>query len=107
MEITEVLTERGKNYGSYELQSARGQEIQKAMHLDDDRLTSFERDALQMIAMKLSRITFGNPHYIENWRDICGYSQLVIDILNNMNGAVDARVIRREVINGELVDITK
>lgn len=34
-----------------------------------------------MIAHKLARIMNGDPNYIDNWTDIAGYAQLVVDIL--------------------------
>ena len=37
-----------------------------------------------MIQHKIGRILNGDPNYDDNWRDICGYSQLVLDELNGV-----------------------
>ena len=36
-----------------------------------------------MIFHKIARITNGDPHYSDSWRDIAGYATLVADRLDN------------------------
>jgi hypothetical protein len=44
-------------------------------NLDDDM-----KEALDLIALKISRILTGNePDYLDNWDDISGYAKLVAD----------------------------
>lgn len=42
-----------------------------------------ELEALSMIFNKIARITNGDPHYSDSWRDIAGYATLVADRLDN------------------------
>jgi hypothetical protein len=44
--------------------------------LDDD-----QREALEMIAVKIGRILYGDPRHIDSWHDIAGYAKLVEDRL--------------------------
>ena len=46
-------------------------------HMTDDQVI-----ALDMICNKMARIVNGDPNYIDNWHDICGYATLVEQELN-------------------------
>ena len=49
---------------------------QKDLHLAPDQML-----ALDMIAVKISRILSGNPSHKDSWVDIAGYAKLVADRL--------------------------
>jgi len=80
---SDTLAERGKTYGNYREQTAISNKIKEAMR----EVPSFwdmetdQQDALEMIAVKLSRIVNGDPDYADNWADIAGYATLVKDRL--------------------------
>lgn len=85
-EIVRTLEERGSRYGNYLKQTQISTKIENAMHhgtsdawnvMEDD-----QRDALRMIAVKISRIVNGDPDYSDNWHDIAGYATLVADRLD-------------------------
>lgn len=82
----DVLKERGSKYGNYLEQTKISEDITKAMNRPIARrgitLDADQRDALQMIAVKISRILNGDPNYADNWRDIAGYATLVADRLD-------------------------
>jgi hypothetical protein len=40
-----------------------------------------QREALEMIANKISRILNGNPDFVDSWEDIAGYAILVAERL--------------------------
>jgi hypothetical protein len=40
-------------------------------------MTASQREALEMIAHKISRILAGDPHFADHWTDISGYARLV------------------------------
>ncbi len=44
-------------------------------------MTNVQREAVDMICMKLSRIASGHANFADHWEDIQGYSQLVLDEL--------------------------
>ena len=56
-----------------------------------------------MILHKLARIVNGDANYIDSWRDIVGYTQLVVDELLETNGSTDVKTVPLEVIDGQLV----
>ena len=87
-----ILAQRGNRYGPFkshaEISSAlRGlllQHYAKA-HPEGPALDPFIMESLIMICHKLGRIANGDPHYDDNWKDIAGYAQLVVDILHGKN----------------------
>lgn len=40
-------------------------------------LSSAQRESLDLIATKISRITSGNPNELDHWDDISGYAELI------------------------------
>ena len=88
--ITDILTERGKNYGPFadhaEITQTLKDEIKahlvkRQTHFE---ITFDEHEALDMICHKIGRIVNGNPHHIDSWDDIAGYARLVADRLRGV-----------------------
>jgi len=46
-----------------------------------EQLAPDQREALEMIQVKIARIINGDPNYADNWRDIEGYARLVANRL--------------------------
>ncbi len=51
-----------------------------------ERLNPSQAQALEVIADKISRMLNGDPNYDDNWQDIIGYSQLVLDEIYEHDG---------------------
>jgi hypothetical protein len=105
-EIKSVLAERGSRYGEFKDNARVSQNIKVAMQ--DSRwhdLSSDKKEALEMIAHKMSRIINGDPEYIENFRDIAGYATLVMNSMMTTNGCTDSKVIEMVVKNGVLSEV--
>ena len=83
MEINALLSDREKQYGQFRGHAAIAQGLKEVMHQTSNwqRLTPPQKESLDMIQHKIARILNGDPDYIDNWVDICGYSQLEINIL--------------------------
>jgi hypothetical protein len=81
--INNILDERGSRYGDFSSNATTTQLIKQAINLGDntDKLSFYQREALEMIAHKISRIVNGDANYMDSWIDIVGYAQLVIDKL--------------------------
>ena len=86
METTELLNERGKTHGPYELHAGIAQQIKSVMHLQYHngyacwaKLEETQRESLDMIAHKIGRILAGDPDFRDHWDDIAGYAKLVAD----------------------------
>lgn len=45
------------------------------------RIAPDQREALDMILAKIARIISGDPNHADHWRDISGYSQLVLNMI--------------------------
>lgn len=79
-EIKAILDSRQKSYGDYNDVSALSQQLQQLLGVHKRVLYSHaQREALQMIASKLSRIVNGDPNHRDSWIDIAGYSKLAAD----------------------------
>ena len=80
-EIDKVLQERGGAYGDFDVVAYRSQRIQFHIRLYDTakKYTETQREALQMIASKLSRIATGDANHRDSWIDIAGYAKLAAD----------------------------
>ena len=79
--IEEVLNQRQSTYGSFTKNAEISQMMKYFMAQDTNykQMPLAHREALEMIVHKIARIVNGDPNYIDNWIDICGYSQLVIE----------------------------
>lgn len=88
-EVDTVLDAREAQYGSF-MQSANlairlkgtmhNAIAQQDLHLMPDQIL-----ALDMIAVKISRILSGNPSHRDSWLDIAGYAKLVADRLGGVS----------------------
>ncbi len=80
-DIDKILEERGRNYGSYKDVSYCSQRLKSLLREMPswDKLSNCQRESLDMICNKISRIVNGNPTYMDSWTDISGYATLVTD----------------------------
>jgi hypothetical protein len=80
-DIRKILIERGTRYGAFHNHA----EIAQGLKNQLTRLKKWQdlppdmREALDMILHKIARIMNGDPYYMDNWVDIVGYAQLVVD----------------------------
>lgn len=90
--IEDTIKERGGTYGTVHAQFGVAQEIKNACR---ESITKNDRfnfmppedkaivvEALDMIAVKMSRIVVGDPRYSDNWHDIEGYARITDEALN-------------------------
>ena len=84
--IDATLSARGQRYGKFEDHAEHSLAIKALFFtlLGEKKTKTLKADqieALNMIAHKLARITNGDPHYDDSWRDVAGYAQLVANRL--------------------------
>ena len=82
-----TLKQRGNRYGEFignaEVSCLLRDTLENHYFtLNDEELPELQREAINMICHKLSRIANGDPMYDDNWRDIAGYATLVVEHLN-------------------------
>lgn len=76
-ELTEILEQRGNDYGDFGDVAAVCEAAEKLFL--SPRMTDVQRCAMKMIIMKQARIACGNPTHKDSWMDIGGYAKLVAD----------------------------
>ena len=78
--VDTLIDEREKTHGSFKKTSRVSQGL-KLVLKDDlttyNTLTKIQKEGLDMICSKLSRIVSGNPNEKDHWDDIAGYATLV------------------------------
>ena len=71
MKIGQILEERGTRYGEFEDQSFLSQALKYIMrHGGWDRLGDDQKEALEMMAVKMARILNGDPDHIDSERTL-------------------------------------
>ncbi len=84
-EVDTVLDARADQYGSFMQSSDTAVKIKGAIHnalaRNDTHMFPDQMIALDMIAVKISRIANGNAAHLDSWLDIAGYAKLVADRL--------------------------
>lgn len=89
--IEDVLNERGNRYGSFNNHAILSQTLKNTIMqhyfqthggTEAEPLPAYMVEALSMICHKLARIANGDPYYDDSWRDIAGFSTLVVEILS-------------------------
>jgi hypothetical protein len=91
----DLLKTRSKDYGNFHtlanlsqtLNSIIAQHYNNVQQQEFTPMPHFMAEALQMICHKISRIVNGNIYYDDSWKDIAGYAQLVVDILEKAQTA--------------------
>lgn len=76
-----LIADRSHTHGGFEYNAALSQEIKEIIRGYSLKLSPIQREALDMICTKISRILSGNPNYIDHWADIAGYATLIVNDL--------------------------
>ena len=73
-----ILADRAKVYGDYATNSALVQSLKDVMRDAPgwQRLLPYQRESLEMIALKIGRALNGNANIEDHWADIAGYARL-------------------------------
>lgn len=87
--MEKVLEERGKRYGEFIDNATIAQEL-KALVRDCgawDTLDMDQKEAIDNICIKMSRILSPgtDKYYMDNWVDMAGYAELVVNRLEKEN----------------------
>lgn len=75
----ELLAERHQTHGTFEDNANISQALKETMHRTPgwNSLSTIEREAMDMIALKFSRILSGKSMQQQHWEDVAGYARLV------------------------------
>lgn len=93
-DIQQTLNERASTHGFFRVNSRITQQLKEQVRNESgyDKLTYAQRESLDMIMHKIARILSGDPKFIDSWRDIAGYAQLIVDDLQSDPAATDVRI---------------
>ena len=81
MERDPLLEQRQSTHGSFCDNAYISQNIKRAMRSADGwgTLTDIEHEAMDMIALKFSRILSGKSLEKQHWEDVVGYAKLALE----------------------------
>lgn len=82
MSTEQLLSDRGKTHGSFTRNAEISQQLKMLFdrYGKTDELHVVHREALDMIALKISRILSGQSNFKDHWDDIAGYAKLGANI---------------------------
>ena len=85
--VDDILDERGDRYGTFESNAKTCQLLKNVLHAQDGwyRLSYVQREAVEMIMHKISRLVNGDGTYLDTVVDISGYNQLMLDHMRGKN----------------------
>ena len=81
MNTTALLTERGHTHGDFTMNALYGQELRAMFRRTSGwaSMPAVQKEALDMIATKVSRILSGQSTHDDHWNDIAGYATLALE----------------------------
>ena len=76
--IGQTIAEREKTHGPWSSQSETAQQLKAVMRQSRNwpDLSASQAEALEMVAVKISRILNGDPNHLDSWHDLKGYGHL-------------------------------
>jgi len=104
-DIAKVLDERQATHGDFEDSAETVQCLKHIMRQSPNwgRLSSTQREALEMIQHKIGRILHGDHRLLDSARDIVGYAQLMYDSLELKDGTTDVHTHKVVQVDSEWV----
>lgn len=92
----ELLDERNKTHGSFAVGSKISQGLKHVIRDTDgySSMKDIQKEALDNIFGKIGRIIAGDPDFIDTWRDVAGYSELIVKELEKTPGSTDVKTER-------------
>jgi len=84
-QLDRVLVERRKSHGDFAANAEISQTLKAYIRVVPE-LNVVQREALEQIAMKLSRILSGNANFKDTWQDIAGYAILGMQACGDCDG---------------------
>lgn len=81
MSITDTLNDRETKYGNFIELATAIQAFKSIMRASPayPRMTSVQREAMEMDMVKTCRILYGDPMHFDSWRDKAGYASLAVE----------------------------
>ena len=102
--VNDMLQDRISVYGDFASQADISQCLKHIVQSEANwkKMNYVQKEAIELILHKIARIMNGNPYYIDSWRDLVGYSQLVVNALAKDSRAVDSTVVMKPIKTTDL-----
>jgi hypothetical protein len=86
-DVDQILGERGNRYGTFESNAKTCQLLKNVLHSQEGwyRLSYVQREAVEMMMHKISRLVNGDATYLDTVVDIAGYNQLMLEHMRDRN----------------------
>ena len=91
MDIKDTLEQRRSTHGDFAEQAETAYSLKDVAHssINWHKFDYPQKEAIDMVLHKLSRLLCGHPHNLDSWRDIVGYAQLGVDYTTTVDNAID------------------
>lgn len=78
-DVNDILMCHERTHGAFTEQGAFAQRLKAKCRMAPNwgDMQDYQKEALEMVMHKVSRILFGDPDEIDHWDDIAGYAKLV------------------------------
>lgn len=78
-----MIADRQGTHGVFRENTVYMQTVKDIMHLCPNwrRLSSWQREALEMVVHKQARLLYGDPNHLDHWEDQIGYLKRVVEYL--------------------------
>lgn len=78
VETESLLSARKGTHGDFGMNASVSQSLKLTLRCREgwNDLTAIERESIEMICLKISRIMSGQSSYHDHWDDIAGYAKL-------------------------------
>lgn len=92
--VQDTLKQRGATYGVFMDNAVYAQAMKQFIRTAPqyNGLQPDQKEALDNMLQKIARAITGSANYLDNWVDIAGYAQLVVDRMNKDMAAKAAPV---------------
>jgi hypothetical protein len=100
--VEETLKERGARYGTFMENALIGQKLKEVVRANPKwrHLASDQKQMIDVIFDKVSRLITGDPDYTDNYLDIEGYARLVRERIEGLKD-VHRRADYSEILGTE------
>lgn len=85
--VPTLISQRASTHGPFDRSSATVQETKDLWRAAPnwERMHSWQRECLDMVAHKVGRILHGDPDYNDHWVDIQGYVARVLEYIDRLH----------------------
>jgi len=79
----ETIEDREESHGDYRVQAGFSQQLKDAAraHPGWANLSPEQRESIDMIFVKVSRVLTGSPNVADHWTDMAGYATLISNLI--------------------------